>query len=336
MKTADNEIKTITPEKYNSLKKKSPLLTVQQLMYERQYNSNLTNQNQVFTVADNSIGIKQINANIQTLITAFGKTTNSTDRVYSKREAQQIAASLGQQAPTEEQARSLAILSEVINSPGEYVRIESKTSTERAHISNALKYIWRSLGTPAQTKLTALAKLNGEDDAASFLLNMMIRGTDHEESLKVSTVKTDTALGVSADGESSKKVSLSVPELFYGDRLYTPGKTYQLNHPNANVVLNMTATGVGPLYALGKMAEVIGPTSIPTILTTGGYQTILDPSQAFIGDTRIPQANFGQLAYSGGDVAKVYAPVKNDGGIDIASLEKFQQIYDVFHQNKEN
>jgi hypothetical protein len=324
----------MTPEAYIKMKSKGPLLSVNQLMYERQNNNALAGQNQVFTVANNAIGIEKITDQIRALIGAFGKETVSTDKVYSRRQAMETVKAMGGKPPTPGQEQSMALLAEVLNSPGEYTRIETKTVSEKNHIQSALKYVWNSLGANAKQKLTVLAKLEGESNPANFLMNMLDRGTDYESTTKVSTVSNEKALGTDTEGDS-KKVSLSPVEMVYGDKLYRPGTVYTINNPNAGVSLDMTATGIAPLYDLGKSGEVISPTTVSSILSSRNYQSILDPNQAYIGDERVDASKLGELAYNGNDIAKVYAPVKQDGSLDLASLEKFKGIFEEFQRNKE-
>ena len=118
------------------------------------------------------------------------------------------------------------------------------------------------------------------------------------------------------------------------DRLYQPGMTYQMNTPNANVKLNMTATGIGPLFSLQKAGEVIGGAVLTDILEQGNYASIVDPNQAYIGNVKIDQMVLKELAYTGADVAKVYVPVRN-GAPDFEQMDKFNDAYQVFNINKD-
>jgi hypothetical protein len=125
-------------------------------------------------------------------------------------------------------------------------------------------------------------------------------------------------------------------ELFHMDRLYQPGTTYTLNNSDASIKVDMVATGVGPLYSLDKDGAVVGPSVVSNILKQNDYQAILNQNQAYIGDSKVDPTSFGEMAFSGDDVAKVYVPVKPDGSPDLAGLARFKEIYKTFQQNKDN
>jgi len=148
-KTKDNKIQAISLADYSENRESTKLLSVQELLYERQYNKSLTGQNGVFTIADNAIGLNKITEHIKSLVSALGTDSTEDSGIYSKSKSQELAASFGGKQPTKEQAYSLSILNRVINSPSEYSQVKTKNSTERAHIEKALGYIWNTLGNPA-------------------------------------------------------------------------------------------------------------------------------------------------------------------------------------------
>lgn len=119
------------------------------------------------------------------------------------------------------------------------------------------------------------------------------------------------------------------------DKLYKPGTTYTINNPNAGVSIDMAATFVGPLYELDKSGAVIEPTMLSNILSKNKYQSILNPHDAYIGDTKIDPAQLGEIVYSGNDIAKVFVPVKPDGSLDLGSMDRFNKVFKVYQENKD-
>jgi len=176
--------------------------------------------------------------------------------------------------------------------------------------------------------------MNGINNPKEFIFNMLKSNKDETYSLDISPVEDEKATGVSAAASKVKTISLSPQELFHMDRLYQPGMTYQMNTPNANVKLNMTATGIGPLFSLQKPGVVIGGAVLTDILEQGNYASIVDPNQAYIGNVKVDQMVLKELAYTGADVAKVYVPVKN-GAPDFEQMDKFNDAYQVFNINKD-
>ncbi|MGV8961987.1 MAG: hypothetical protein ACOH2V_01220 [Candidatus Saccharimonadaceae bacterium] len=189
------------------------------------------------------------------------------------------------------------------------------------------------MGTNAQQKLSATAALNGTSDPLQFIMGMLEAGTDISTTSDISTI-ANPKTGRSGDSGSEGKIAPTPVELFHGDRLYKPGTTYQINNPTAGIQLDMAATGIAPLYSISAHGETVGPSPVSQIMIKDNLQTLINPKQAYIGDTPVDMYSFGELAYSGDDVAKVYIPVKSDGSPDLASMEKFKGVYDTFQANK--
>lgn len=334
-KTSDNKIQSISLAEYSKKKDKIRPLSVQELLYERQYNPSLTEQNNVFTVADNAIGLNKITDHIKGMISALGTESNESNEIYSKGQVSQYMDSFKGKTPTADELNSLKILNQVLSSPTELSKITTEISTEKNHIKQALNYIWKTLGTNAQQKLSATAVMNNSNPI-DLIASMLESGTNIDTKSDISPITDpkDPKSG-SGSGTDTGKIALTPAEMFYMDKLHRPGTYYTINNPNVGIELNMVASGIGPLYGLTGKAEVVGPTTVNTIMHRDNLQTILDPKKAYIGDTRIDMFGFDQLAYSGDDVAKVYMPINPDGSPDLAGIEKFSALYKKLQENKD-
>ena len=113
-----------------------------------------------------------------------------------------------------------------------------------------------------------------------------------------------------------------------------PGKTYTFN-TNSGIFIDMKASASGALPSLTKSGEVLEAGVVSEILSVKNYKSILNPQEAYLGDDRVDPALLGELAYTGSDAAKVYAPVKADGSMDLGSMERFNALYEVFKENKD-
>lgn len=140
-KTSDNKITAISVTEFTKGKGKYKPLSVQELLYERQYNKSLTGQNGIFTIADNAIGLAKITDNIKTLISALGTDTDENSRFYSKTQINDYLKELGAKNPTQDELKSLGILKEILSTPGEYAQVTTSTATEKNHINKAVGYI---------------------------------------------------------------------------------------------------------------------------------------------------------------------------------------------------
>lgn len=334
VKTKDNKIQSLSLADYSAKRDKYRPLSVQELMYERQYNPSLTGQNAIFTVSDNAIGLNKITDHIKSLVSALGKETSETSKFYSKEEVKNYLASTNTKKPTAEEQASLSILNDIVNTPGEYAQVERKTESQRNQIGKALSYIWNTLGSPAQQKLAATAAINGVSNPKQFILEMLQSQTDYSDKTTI-TPKELPGSDKSKD-KDTKTVALTPAELFHNDRLYRPGMTYEINNPAAGVSLNATATAIGALQNLTKPGETVGAGMISNIFNAANYRSMIDPGKAFIGDTKVDPARMREIAYTGDDVAKVYLPVKADGTPDLGQMERFNKAYQIFNANKDN
>lgn len=337
VKSKDNKIESLTLQEYSKKRDKLNPLSVQELMYERQYNPSLTEQNSVFTVADNAIGMNKITDHIKSLVSALEYDSSESTEIISKERALEYIKSLSGKTPTSEEMKSLSVLNQVLNNPSNYSKVNIKTQTEKNQINKALNYIWKTLGTPAQEKLLATAVVNGTNNPLDFILDILKTNTYQSTTTSVEPIEDYKAQGQPApkDEKEPKQVSLTPAELVHKDRLYKPGMSYILNNPNTGIELNMTATGIAPLYSLEKDGGVISSTIVSNIFSKHNYQAILDPNKAYIGDTKVSTASFSEMISSGDDVAKVYMPVNSDGSPDLARLEKFKKLYEEYDSNKD-
>lgn len=110
-------------------------------MYERQNNPFLAGKNQVFTVADNAIGIKEIGDHVSKIISAFGKEDSKSESVFSKAEAIKRVESFGGKTPSEQDIESLLILKQVATGNSDYSKVKIEKSSERNNMTAGLNYI---------------------------------------------------------------------------------------------------------------------------------------------------------------------------------------------------
>lgn len=331
IKDKDNKVKPMSLGEYSKKKGEVKLLTVSELLNERQYNPQLVGQNTLFNVANNAIGINKITDHIKELVKALGVESSESSQFYSKDQAKTYLQDLGVKAPNAEEKEALSTLQNIIATPGAYAQVETTKSSQRQHIDKALNYIWSTLGEPARQKLTATAVMNGQNPQ-KLVLDMLETQTAYSTK---SSITPKELPGQTAADKTTGKISLSPQELFHNDRLYSPGMTYEINNPKAGVTMRATATGIGPLFSLTKAGEVIEPGTVSSVFTKNNYSSILDPAKAFIGDSKINPAMMKEVAYTGEQVAKVYLPIKSDGSPDLGQMEQFSKVYEVFNINKD-
>jgi hypothetical protein len=140
-KNRDNKIETMSLSDYNNKRGGVKLLSVAELLYERQYNPTLTGQNAVFNVADNAIGLTKITDHIKTMVAALGTDTVENSQVFSKTDASKYIEGMQGRSPTQDEIKSLVVLNKVLINPSEYAQVETKTASEKGQLNKALSYI---------------------------------------------------------------------------------------------------------------------------------------------------------------------------------------------------
>jgi hypothetical protein len=126
---------------YSKKQGKVSALSVQELMYERQYNPSLTGQNGIFTVADNAIGMNKITDHIKDIISAFGDESRTETKYYTKADIQEKLNSFVGKKPTQEEVVAIQKLQEIAASPGDLYKIHTENSSERTQALKAVDYI---------------------------------------------------------------------------------------------------------------------------------------------------------------------------------------------------
>lgn len=300
-------------------------------MYERQYNPSLTGKNELLEAANNAIGLEKISDHIKAIVGTIGSEKLATDNVYSKEDAKKYLEQFTGKKPTESDLKALEVLNKVLSGPEAYTKITTTIDSERNHIDKALKYIWTTLPKNAQHKLTLAAINNNLKSPTDYILDMLEFGTDYSKTETVQALQQSEFERTGGKPDSSK-ISLTPVELAYNDRLAQPGMIYSING-RSGLQLDMTATSISPLYEIDNDGGTIGPGVMYNIMFKNNYQSILNMQNAYIGDVKIDPYSLGELAYSGEDVAKVYAPVRN-GAPDLGKMEAFQKIHDIFLANK--
>jgi len=331
VKTKNNQIESISVKDYARIGQGKKVLSVQELLYERQYNPSLTNQNGVFTVADNAIGINKITEQIQKMISVFGKESAEENTTYARSDAEKYMQSMVGKTPTQQEAHAMSVLKQVLSNPSEYSTVETKNSSERNNLNRALKYIWTSLGKPAQQKLQASAVLNGTTPE-EFIWEKMINETDHSTSSIATPKSTEGASGKSSSSENSGEKSLTQFQIVHRNRLMNPQSVFNFNDPKLGVLFKGTVGSISPVIT--KDGDSVGMATISDILTKAGYNQFLESDKVYFGDNKVDQLELNNLVYDGNDGAKIYMPVDNAGAPDFAAMSKFKEVYAIYEANK--
>lgn len=327
----DGKIKAISLGTYNKHRDSMQLMTVSELLTARQKSPQLINQNGIFDVANQAIGMNKITDHINDMIKAFGTETNINSNYLTKDQlADNLANRFSGRKPTGDEINAVKSLEEISKNPDLLYKVKTEDSSERRQAMKAVNYIWKTLGVQAQQKLTASAAINGEANPQQFILDMIATNTDEKKSLEITPEKTP---GTDTSEGSKRDRSLTQFQMFHKDKLMTPNTTFASNDPKMGILFRGSVGGVSPIIA--PNGDNIGMNTISTILNSG-YNAFLKSNEAFFGNKKINTSDLNNVVYDGQDAAKVYMPVGNDGGPDYEAFGEFKDVYAIYEANKDS
>jgi hypothetical protein len=137
----DTGIKSLSFSEFKKNRDKYAPMTVSEVMSARQFDPQLTGNTRVFSIAENSIGVQKITDHVQHMMGILSELSSTTERHYSRDQLEKQYKALTGTKPTEEVTASINRLQEVLNTPGEYFKIESQSTTKRGAVDTALNYI---------------------------------------------------------------------------------------------------------------------------------------------------------------------------------------------------
>ena len=318
-KDENNNIQAISLAQYNKQKDKVKLLSVAELMNERQYNPNLIGRNSLFNVAENAIGLDKITGSIKDIVSMLGKETVKTEDYYTKDQARKYLSEMGGKEPTASEQEGISILNKIINNPGELAQVQSEESSERKHLDKALNYIWDTLGTNKQQKLMATSVINGRKNPKELILDMLVFGTDESKSLGVTPKAAN--IGKSKAAGEDKPKDITPFEILHNGK--TGKRIINWNDPSTGKTFELVATGQGRLSTV--KGKPLGFTSLRDVFDSENG-TLVRTDQAFFGDKKINISDLSDIAYDGNEAARVYMPVASNGAPDYSRLEQIKRL----------
>ena len=336
VKDKDNKVVAMSVSDYDKNKNNLKLLTNRELLLERMYNPRLTWSDQVTNVASSAVGMQKIVNHIKSVISALGTETVTDERAVTKEQAQaqleKIGQSLGSK-PTADEAKAVAALYEIINTPGDFAKVKTVNSSERKHALKAVNYIWSTLGDAAQKKLAVTAKLNGISNPAELILDMINTQTKEsaESSItpgyypKAYTKKAkETGSGTEGDVDDEfKEKPLSAFEVFHNGK--TGAQIFPWNDPSTGKTYDLVATGVSKLFTSDN--KMLGMSSLKKVLDSD-VSMVLDTNHVYYGNNPVSLNNLTDIIYDGQDAAKVYMPTTADGKPNYGRLKELKQLED--------
>jgi hypothetical protein len=332
----DNSISVTSIREYNKLKQKKTLLTVGELLNERQNNKSLAFNSSILNIPT-EIGMKDIIKHVTDLFTTLSSYSDHSERTYDKKDLnqqfkleQEIVKKSGKPLSDEER-NAFKTLQELINTPGDYVKLIQEESGKGKNLNIALNYIWNTLSDNAKNKLEVQAIANGSNNPKEIIASMLMNYGAKSTISNISAEKESQVRDV--DTSSDKNKSLTTFQLFHNDKLFSPNNKFAINDTKLSVLFRGAIAGISP--AITPDGKIIQNATLGDILKVGRYASFLETNNIYFGNKKVDMENTDNIIYDESDMAKVYMPVR-DGKPDFDAFKEFKDIYSVYESNKNN
>lgn len=339
----DNQIKSVTLDDYKKSKGKLRLLSVSDLLRERNENPNLTYNNNILDPANNSVSIKSISDYAKSIVSSLGLEKEDSEFIVTKEDALSKSSLIAEQVklgnvPSAEVIKGFEILQHVADSPSNYSKVKQAQSSERNHATKAIKYIWSTLGDNAKNKLRVQAELSGQS-VENLLMDMVIISTDISSSYSTSPVSEKVATGKASEGEESLTgaKNMTPTQIMMQGTLASADRKFVFNDPDFNSKFQGLIIGQKALTTADDRNAPIGPTTLEEVLSGGRWNELVQQDNIYFGNSKVSWGQMNDIIVDGqSDIAYVYLPANPDGSPDNQSLEEYKNLMDTYKEQKDS
>ena len=332
-KDKNGKISTLSMQQYQKNADRYQLLTVSDLLNARQYDPSLVYNQNIFKIADQSVGINNVMDRITGTISKLGKESQTTESYRDKGDLiSEFTQASGIKNPTPQQLKGLQELANMYNlvgaGPDGVYKITESISSNRGNLKDAFNYIWTTLPQNYQNKLKATVVSNGGDisDTSTLLANALGMFTTEETSVKVDYSKEASPTTSSSASESS--TTLTPLEILFSGKL-DRGESFEWNDPESGKSMSIPITGRMPLF------EKDSPTGMITLNQFGKLpmSQLVDTGKGTFGGKTIDISDRDKIVYDGQQAARAYLPTNMDGTPNLTLLKQFREAQSVVEQN---
>lgn len=323
----NGKIQQVSLGEYN-IEKHGPALTVNELIEQRKFNPTQAYDTSITTAIGNNIGMSKISEYIQKIVASVGSSENSSE-AYTD-----LAGIVGREAakrPTQEQLQTIQQLYQLSQTVGMDAIFKEKNLMKSKNIQEAFGFINSILPRNMRLQMQARFVANGfsvEDSArgvSDIIGQALMSGNDKQASYNI-----EYATSANRENQAkSQSRNLGVLEQLVQGSL---GKRdYKLmSSKNPEFSLNLHGTGVGSLATFNNNIVDKSPLSVAL---QSGLAPLIDENHVTIGNQKIPVGAFDTILYNGGDVVNVWAPVNENGDVDLEGLQLLSEIQSICDTN---
>lgn len=321
----DGDIKRISIGDYN-IEKHGPALTVNELIEQRKFNPTQAGDITLTTVIGNNIGMSKVAEYIQKIMQSVGNSETSSE-AYTD-----LAGIVGREAakrPSEAQLQTIQQLSRIAQTMGMDAIFKESNLLRQKNVEDAFAYIQSVLPSNMRKQLQARFVANGyslkesQQNIGHLIGQAIMAGNDTKQQYKIDY-----------DSHSNSTVKAQSRNLGVLEQLVQGSlgkRDYKLmSSKNPEFSLNLHGTGVGSLATFNNNIVDKSPLSIAL---QSGLAPLIDENHVTIGNQKVPVGAFDTILYNGGDVINVWAPLNENGDVDLEGLQLLSEIQSICDTN---
>ena len=320
------------------------VLTVAEVMEKRNSNPNLIFRNDIFSIANNAIGLNTINSYIEKVVDKLGKESTKESSLYSREDLADSLRGLSDEItisgrdPNESEMRGFNLLYKMLGSPSNYNKITEQTQTERNHVNKALNYIWSTLDPRAQNKLKVQASLNNQNPL-QLIQDKFIFSSDYSTEFDISPI-TDPrreGSGTKNSGTKESRKPLTELETFIQNVFYDSSLKMRYNEILDNKSLSAEFPALSMFAQVSaETQETLPPLTLNEFSKTG-WDKLIDTSKITFGHVRVKTPDLSNIILDGNsNMWKVIAPKNYDGSVNVGQMESFEDAMQYYEDNKDS
>lgn len=326
------ELKTVLASQYDA-EKDGPAMTVGELIEHRKFNPTQVGDTQLTRTINDNLGMSKINEYLQKIVATVGSASN-TDEAYID-----LAGYIGKEAakrPTGAQLESLQRMNAIMQRLGPDALFKIKNTAEGKNLEEGFNYIQMVLPRDMKTQLIGrnVAAGNKFETGGQYINNLIANAlysgnvTKTAEHISYED-SINRAAGTQAGKSSEQNRNLGVLEQLVQGSL---GKRdYKLiNRKNPEYSLNLHGNGIGSLATFDN--NIVDKCPLSTALKAG-LAPLIDEQHITVGNQKVSQGMFDSILYNGGDVINIWAPINQEGDVDLEGLAILSEIQSICDTN---
>ena len=274
-------------------------LTNSNLLYIRAHFPGYANQNTLLSIVNNGISLETVHNMIKSRFNQIGKSETSMDYYVSK-----------------EVIKGKDIIGNMLaNGPDGYYKItEDLTTADKTALNAALNYIYNTLPRNAKTRLAIEAKDDSKEAILNIIQDALLGTIDSKNSTTIKYLGSENKLESDSDtsANSSEINKLNMNTAFKWLAGYGEKTAFTFNAGDNRYVFS--ATNSMPLVKMN--GDYLGANSTLADVTTGQYGSLLDFSNATMGNNLIDPSALSQIVLTDGKIYSIdYPSIESNGYI---------------------